>query len=116
MADKKINKTELIELVSDKTNFEQRDVRTVLDCLLDEIKIALVDRKLIEIRGFGSFGIKIRKGREKARNPKTGAIVSVASHCVVFFRSGRMLQELVWDLNREDPSDKESTVPLGGTE
>ncbi|GHU51156.1 integration host factor subunit beta [Spirochaetia bacterium] len=116
MADKRINKTELVELVSDKTNFEQHDVRIVLDCLLDEIKIALVDRTLIEIRGFGSFGVKIRKGREKARNPKTGAVVSVASHGVVFFRSGKMLQELVWDLNREDSVDKESSIPLGGTE
>ena len=41
----------------------------------------------------------IRKGREKARNPKTGELCSVEPHGVVFFRAGKELKDAVWSIN-----------------
>ena len=52
-----------------------------------------------ELRGFGTFEVRIRKGKEKARNPKTGEIVSVDQHGVAVFRAGRELKEELWDIS-----------------
>ena len=51
-----------------------------------------------ELRGFGTFEVRIRKGKEKARNPKTGEIVSVDKHGVAVFRAGKDLKNELWDV------------------
>ena len=45
----------------------------------------------IEIRGFGSFGVKQRRARQ-GRNPKTGDVVEVAAKRIPFFRAGKDLR------------------------
>jgi integration host factor subunit beta len=98
MAEQKITKADLVEAVSEKAGFDHRDVKAVVDILLDEIKNVMVKSMTIELRGFGTFEVRIRKGKQKARNPKTGESVSVASHGVVVFRPGKELKQDVWDL------------------
>jgi nucleoid DNA-binding protein len=44
--------------------------------------------KTVELRGFGTFEVKKRKGRKRARNPKTGENVAVKDHGVATFRPG----------------------------
>ncbi|MBP5176790.1 MAG: HU family DNA-binding protein, partial [Treponema sp.] len=41
---------------------------------------------------------RLRKGREKARNPKTGESLSVAPHYVAAFRAGQELKNALWEL------------------
>ena len=56
----------------------------------------------IELRGFGTFSVKLR-GAHQGRNPKTGAAVTVAKKAVPYFKSGK---EMRARLNRETvPSD-----------
>ena len=43
--------------------------------MFDEMASALARGERIEIRGFGSFGVKQRRARQ-GRNPKTGALVA----------------------------------------
>ena len=45
----------------------------------------------IEIRGFGSFGIRHRAART-GRNPKTGAAVQVPPKRVCYFKPGKRLR------------------------
>ncbi len=51
-----------------------------------------------ELRSFGTFEVRIRKRKEKARNPKTGKIVSVDKHGVTVFRDERELKEELWGI------------------
>ena len=103
----KITKAEIVDAIYNRVNAERRTIRDVVDLFIEEIKAALVSRKVIELRGFGTFEIKIRKGREKARNPKTGEIISVNSHGIAAFRAGRDLRNDVWNLeNTEQEPDK----------
>jgi integration host factor subunit beta len=102
MAEKKITKVELIDAIYQKTGMNRKDIRNIFELLIDEIKNALIDYQIIELRGFGTFEIKIRKGRKKARNPRTGEIVSVNSHGVVNFRAGRDLKQEVWKLKMDN--------------
>lgn len=53
---------------------------------------------MIELSSFRTFGVRTRKGRYRARNPKTGEIVAVDTHGVAVFRPGKELKDLAWDL------------------
>jgi integration host factor subunit beta len=98
----KITKADLVDAIYNKIKMERREIKDVVDLFIGEVKSALVSHKVIELRGFGTFEIKIRKGREKARNPKTGELFSVGSHGVALFKAGRELRQDVWNLQREE--------------
>ena len=101
MAGKKITKAEIIDAVYEKTGINRKDIKIVIDLTLEEIRDALAEGSMIELRGFGTFELRIRKGRKKARNPKTGELVSVSSHGITAFRAGKELRQLVWNLPSE---------------
>ena len=95
----KLTKAEIIESIkSISPHISRDDIHIVIDSLFDELKGALADGKTIELRGFGTFEVRTRKGKDHARNPKTGAKVSVEDHGVAFFKPGKELQEKVWNL------------------
>jgi integration host factor subunit beta len=94
----KYTKIEIVDSLCEKTGISRKEIRSVIDNFIGELKDALVENKAIELRGFGTFEIKVRKGRQKARNPRTGETVSVVSHGTVIFRPGRELKQDVWNL------------------
>lgn len=98
MSDNKLTKIDLVESVYLNTKVEKQQIQLVLDSLLDQIKSSLEIGKSIELRGFGTFELRLRKGRDKARNPKTGEVVSVEPHYVAVFRPGRELKQSLFDL------------------
>ena len=100
----KLTKAEIVDAVYNKTGINRKDIRVVVDLFLEEVKGALVSQKTIELRGFGTFEIKIRKGRQKARNPKTGEILSTNSHGIAAFRAGRELKQDVWKIKSIEPA------------
>lgn len=102
MVGSKFTKAEIIDSIYNKTGIDRKEIRNMMDLLIDEIKKALVQRRVIELRGFGTFEVRIRKGRQKARNPRTGEILSVNSHGIVSFRAGRELKQDVWNLEQEN--------------
>ena len=98
MANEKLTKAEIIENIKKMhPHMSKDDIHDVLDGLFEELKAGLVAGKTIELRGFGTFEVRARAGRKRARNPKTGEMVSVDDHSVVFFRPGKELQVKVWD-------------------
>ncbi|MCR5732495.1 MAG: integration host factor subunit beta [Sphaerochaetaceae bacterium] len=101
---KKLTKAEIIENIKNTTGISSDDVHKVIDELFVEIKEALVEDRIIELRNLGTFELRTRKGKSKARNPKTGELVSVESHKVAYFRPGRELKQSVWNIrnNKED--------------
>ena len=98
MADNKMTKAEIIENIFDKTNISRKDIHLVIDSFFEEVKSALQEDRVVELRGFGTFEVRTRKGREKARNPKTGEVVPVRTHGVTVFRPGKELKKMAWDL------------------
>lgn len=94
----KLTKAAIIENLHNKLGLSRTDIHLVIDELFEEIKDGLKDDRVIELRGFGTFEVRTRKGREKARNPKTGDVVAVDTHGVAIFRPGKELKDFVWDL------------------
>ena len=103
MSAKKITQYDLVEAVYKDTNYERKMVQDVADRLLEGIKQFLGSGETIELRGFGTFEPRLRKGRTRARNPKTGEdILDVAPHYVAVFRSGQDLRKSMMNLSVGD--------------
>lgn len=97
MSDKKLTKAEIVENLHDKVNLNRIEIHEVLDAFFEELKTGMKNGQVIELRGFGTFETRVRKGKQRARNPKTGEIVNVKTHGVAVFRPGKELKEMVWD-------------------
>ncbi|MDR1178632.1 MAG: integration host factor subunit beta [Spirochaetaceae bacterium] len=102
MAEKKITKADIIDAIYQKKGINRKDIKTAVDSFIEEIKDALIKRHIIELRGFGTFETRLRKGRKKARNPKTGEAVSVNSHGIAAFRPGKELKQDVWNIGENE--------------
>lgn len=93
MTSDKTTKNDLIEAIYRKSEFDKQLIQKIADFLLAEINENLSNGNSIELRGLGSFEPRLRKGRDNARNPKTGKILSVAPHYTVIFKPGKVLKE-----------------------
>ena len=74
--------------------FRSKVSEMLVNTVFDSIEDALKSGDKVEIRGFGSFTIRERTGRE-ARNPKSGEVVSISAKKTPFFKTGKELKERV---------------------
>lgn len=102
MKNEKITKNNLVDAIYKSTKLEKQIIQDVIDNFLVQVKKSLSEGSTIELRGFGTFEPRLRKGRECARNPKTGETLSVQPHYVAAFRPGQDLKEKLWDLQVKD--------------
>jgi integration host factor subunit beta len=85
-------KSELIDRISlQNPHLYRQDAEKIVNIILAEMTAAMARGDRVELRGFGSFFVKLREARS-GRNPRTGALVSVAQKAVPFFRSGREMK------------------------
>jgi len=93
--DAAMTKSELIERVSERVpHISKKDTEVVVNTIFDSMTDALRSGKRIEIRGFGSFQVKVREARE-GRNPKTGEEVKIPAKRTPFFKVGKELKERI---------------------
>jgi integration host factor subunit beta len=90
-----VTKAELIKYISLRyPEMMLKEVQELVNVVFDEISMALVQNRRIELRGFGAFSLRSRKAR-KARNPKTNEIVQLKERFVPYFRAGKELREML---------------------
>ena len=94
-----MTKADLVRVISAETGIIRKDVALAVDAFLDSVKDSMKDGKHIEIRGFGTFKLKVRKERI-GRNPKTEEKVKVPSRVVPTFKFSRAFKEDVDDSNK----------------
>lgn len=89
-----MTKSKLIDEVALRKDLARKESEVAVNTVLQEISNALSRKDRVELRGFGSFSVKIRPARE-GRNPKTGDLVHVAEKMVPFFKAGKGLRQRV---------------------
>jgi integration host factor subunit beta len=89
-----MTKSELIEALAKAEGITLKSAETAVNVTFQSMEQALVRSDRLEIRGFGSFKVKDYEGY-KGRNPKTGALIEVASKKLPFFKVGKELKERV---------------------
>ena len=92
--EREMNKSELIEALSQDINVPLREADSIANTVLDSMTDALGSGDSIEIRGFGSFVVK-EYGSYQGRNPKTGQKIKVPPKKLPFFKVGKELRENV---------------------
>jgi len=89
-----VTKKDIVMRVSNDTNVAQVDVKKVVQKTLDVIVESLEKSETVELRNFGVFKVKNRRGRV-GRNPRTGQEVQVPEKKVVVFKAGLILKSKV---------------------
>jgi len=94
MNDSTVTKADLVEEVVRVTELGRKESEAVVETIFESIIGALQGGDRIEIRGFGSFRTRQRRGRT-GRNPKTGAKVEVPPKRIPFFKPSKELKDHV---------------------
>ena len=90
-----MTKRDLVVKISAETGLIQTEVASIVQKTLDYIADELAAGRDIELRNFGVFEIRVRKGR----NPKVPQItVPIPERKVVKFRAGKELKDRVASL------------------
>ncbi len=88
-----MTKSQLIERISHRApHVPRREVEATVNSIFDTMVQALRKEERIEIRGFGSFAVKVREPRE-GRNPKTGQKVEVPRRRTPYYTVGKELRD-----------------------
>ena len=91
-----MTKSGLIEAVAERTpHISKKDTEIVVNTIFDSMARALREGERIEIRGFGSFQVKVREAREEP--------VHISAKRTPFFKVGKELKEMVDD-SRDRPN------------
>jgi nucleoid DNA-binding protein len=86
-----MTKKDIIMKISEDTGLKQIDVKEVVQRTFDIITDSLIKGKKVELRNFGIFKVKTRKGR-MGRNPRTGDNVSIPDKKVVSYKPGMKMK------------------------
>src|SRR5580765_3824682 len=89
-----LTKADLIEEVLKVTELPRKESEIIVETIFDSIIEAIQKGEKIEIRGFGSFRTRERRGRV-GRNPKTGEKVEVPAKRIPFFKPSKELKDYV---------------------
>ena len=89
-----MTRADLTEEVYQAIGIPLKESDVVVRAIFDSIVRALRSGDKVEIRGFGSFHTRQRRGRI-GHNPKTGVRVGVPPKKIPFFRPGKELHDVL---------------------
>jgi len=87
-----MKKSDLLDNLKLKlNNFSQTDISLSIDHILFAFQESLKNNERIEIRGFGSLSVRIRKPI-RARNPQSGDSIELSERKIPYFRAAKGLK------------------------
>lgn len=89
-----MNKTDLINAVSEKAELSKKDATQAVDSVFESIMDSLKDGEKVQLIGFGNFEVRERAAR-KGRNPQTGEEIEISASKVPAFKPGKALKDAV---------------------
>lgn len=89
-----MNKSELINALSEETTFSKKDIARVLDSFTRITERTLKKGEKVSITGFGTWWLSHRPAR-KGINPATKQRIDLAAINVPRFKAGKNLREIV---------------------
>jgi integration host factor subunit alpha len=108
-ARKTVTRRELVcAIAARREGVSQREVRLLLDGLIEEMKAALVVGHTVKLRNFGSFSPRAKSGWVR-HDSRSGKITRVQPRTVVVFKSSPCLRAAV---NAAEPTEREDVPSL----
>ena len=87
-----MNKTQLVDAISEAADLPKTKTADVLDVILEQITSALARGEQIVLVGFGTFSSKKRAARV-GRDPRTGGALQIPAAVVAGFKAGKALKD-----------------------
>lgn len=87
-----VSKAELVDMVADETGMKKKDVKDVMDTMLDKISEHLDRDYKVQLTGFGTFEVRERKERTGVR-PGTTERIRIPASKYPAFKPGKSLKE-----------------------
>jgi len=88
---KKLNKKDLVEIVSEEGHLSKKEARIAVDIVFDNIAEALVNGQEVNITNFGVFEPKVRQQRD-GTHPKSHERIVIKKKRSVSFRLSKQLK------------------------
>ena len=92
-----MTKQNIVDVVSDATGLTKVETEAVMNGVMTTIIESLAENKRVELRGFGTFGVKHRMPK-KARNPSTGDPIYLPERFVPTFKPSKLMRSRVNEL------------------
>ena len=89
-----MSKKDLIDVVATATELTKDKAALVVDTVIQHIEKTMTNGEEVRIAGFGTFKVASRKER-KARNPQTGAEMTVKAARVPKFTAAKHLKKIL---------------------
>ncbi|MDR7072550.1 MULTISPECIES: HU family DNA-binding protein [Bacillales] len=89
-----MNKTDLINSVSEQAQLSKKDASKAVDAVFEAITGTLQSGSKVQLIGFGNFEVRERAAR-KGRNPQTGEEIEISASKVPAFKPGKALKDAV---------------------
>ncbi|MEE9431055.1 MAG: HU family DNA-binding protein [Melioribacteraceae bacterium] len=89
-----MTKADIVEKVAYGTGLTKLETEAIIEGFLNTVITSLREGKGIEIRGFGSYKVRMKNARY-ARNPRTGEKVYVPEHYVPTFKFSKDFKTVV---------------------
>ena len=87
-----MNRNELVDTVSSKTDLKKSEASKAVDAVFDAIAEALQGGDEVRLVGFGTFSVASRAASE-GRNPRTGEKIHIAASNQAKFKPGKGLRD-----------------------
>lgn len=94
-----MNKSNIIDKIYELyPKLNKLECKKIVDALFISMGDCINQGKRIEIRGFGSFSLKLRKAGF-VRNPRAGTAIESGARNILYFRAGKELKQRVDKIN-----------------
>ena len=91
---KTLTKSDLIDVLADKTQAKKKDVKVMMDSFINEVSSALGKGGKVQITGFGTFEVRSRKARSGVK-PGTTTKIKIPASKYPAFKPGKALKDQV---------------------
>ena len=89
-----MKKKDLIDVISKKSQISRSESKLCVEVIVEELTLAIASGERVEVRGFGGFYKRHRKGRIGI-NPKTSEKTKITEKFVSFYKPGKFLKEAI---------------------
>ena len=90
----KMNRTELISAMSEKSELTKVDTEKALKAFIDTVTEELKNGGKVQLVGFGTFEV-VERAERNGRNPKTGEAITIPASKSPKFKAGKALKDIV---------------------
>ncbi len=91
---KTVSKADLVGIVADETGLKKKDVKDVVDAMLEQVAGHLDKGAKVQLTGFGTFEVRERKARTGVK-PGTTETIKIPASKYPAFKPGKSLKEQV---------------------